>query len=89
MGLLTPIVVPQGFVSFSRYCTDPASIDWLKSRAKIVDVEVHEKTPIEELEDCSHVDFANMYLGGGVMRRVCRVGRGREKREARMESEKG
>lgn len=63
-------LVPEGFVTFSR-CILNEEIDWENSNKKIMPVRVHDRARIEDFKECAHTDFANKYLGGGVMRTVC------------------
>jgi len=45
--------------------------DWINSKMPICNVIIDKGKLIEDCEDMLQVDFANKYLGGGVLRAVC------------------
>jgi poly(ADP-ribose) glycohydrolase len=42
-------------------------INWRESNKQLKELQFHTKGVIEEADSADHVDFANMYLGGGVL----------------------
>ncbi|XP_010522257.1 PREDICTED: probable poly(ADP-ribose) glycohydrolase 2 isoform X2 [Tarenaya hassleriana] len=74
--------LPPGFVSFERkvlpfenhpvHVTYPDTDFWSKSTSTLCAVEVHNSGLIEDQRgEALEVDFANKYLGGGVLRKGC------------------
>jgi len=47
--------------------------DWIKSKMDICNVIIDKGKNIEDCENMLQVDFANSYLGGGVLRAVCYI----------------
>ena len=64
--------MPRGVVSFERKSINPNSITWQNSEKPFKELQVHIQGSIEdEGHDYSEVDFANKYIGGGVITSGC------------------
>eukprot|EP00753_Platysulcus_tardus_P002711 PLAT11828.1.p1 GENE.PLAT11828.1~~PLAT11828.1.p1 ORF type:complete len:450 (-),score=160.32 PLAT11828.1:40-1389(-) len=57
---------PRGQLTFIRSVT-PDSLDWSSQDAPLSALEVLPEGVIEDAEDCLQVDFANRFIGGGVL----------------------
>lgn len=62
--------MPSGLVTFTRRCINEFPI-FEKSNSKIFDCEIRSDGTIEDCEDALQMDFANKYIGGGVLSRGC------------------
>ncbi len=64
---------PKGSLVIERDVTRTpyTAMEWAMSPAPLTDVEVVDAGGIEDAHGCLQVDFANRFLGGGVLRRGC------------------
>eukprot|EP01126_Amoeba_proteus_P027203 TRINITY_DN269_c0_g1_i1.p1 TRINITY_DN269_c0_g1~~TRINITY_DN269_c0_g1_i1.p1 ORF type:complete len:290 (+),score=51.72 TRINITY_DN269_c0_g1_i1:660-1529(+) len=63
---------PKGKVTFSRHVMDPSQINWENRSDLFRKLTVNTTNEgIESLKNACHVDFANKYIGGGVLRWGC------------------
>ena len=59
-------------ITFQRVSLKENNIpNWEKSSVELCDVIIDKGKNIEDCENMLQVDFANKYLGGGVLRAVC------------------
>ncbi|CAF0972817.1 unnamed protein product [Didymodactylos carnosus] len=65
-------LMPVGVLSFSRYCLPENGIpDWNKSKNTMCKLHLTKNKSIEDMHGFIQVDFANEYIGGGVMDNGC------------------
>jgi hypothetical protein len=63
--------VPPGKVTFRRQVLGKRDVpNWAKSKRPIRPIKVDAKGKIEDADTPFHADFANKYIGGGVLSRV-------------------
>jgi poly(ADP-ribose) glycohydrolase len=60
---------PQGSLTIERIVVGP--YDWLSDRSPLGPFDVRREGSIEDAVDCRQVDFANSFLGGGVLTGGC------------------
>jgi poly(ADP-ribose) glycohydrolase len=61
--------LPRGTLRFERLVVKArASETWAEDPAPLLPIDVRETGAIEDAPDCRQVDFANRFLGGGVLR---------------------
>lgn len=58
------------YVTFSRF-SPSLVVNWEESTKTFGSLKVHPTESISNLAHCVHTDFANMFLGGGVLEMVC------------------
>ncbi|CAF0805525.1 unnamed protein product [Adineta ricciae] len=64
--------MPNGVISFRRCILPKMSCpNWSASQAKLSQMHLTMDKKIEDIEGVLHVDFANEYIGGGVLRSGC------------------
>ncbi|CAF0977943.1 unnamed protein product [Adineta ricciae] len=64
--------MPNGVISFRRYILPKMSRPkWSESQAKLSPMHLTLDKKIEDIEGVLHVDFANEYIGGGVLSSGC------------------
>ncbi|CAF4500437.1 unnamed protein product, partial [Didymodactylos carnosus] len=60
--------VPDGLITFRRFCLPSSSIPaWSRSTARIAHITVTDNQKIEDMKNYLQVDFANKFIGGGVL----------------------
>jgi poly(ADP-ribose) glycohydrolase len=62
--------MPKGLVTFTRRCVNEFP-NFEKSNSKIFGCELRSENTIEDCSDALQMDFANKYIGGGVLSRGC------------------
>ncbi len=61
--------LPRGMLRFERVVVAARDAEaWSADTAPLLPIEVRETGAIEDAHDCRQVDFANRFLGGGVLR---------------------
>jgi hypothetical protein len=70
-GLTSVDAVPPGKVTFRRQVLGKRDVpNWAKSTCPIRPIKVDPRGKIEDADTPFHADFANKYIGGGVLSRV-------------------
>jgi poly(ADP-ribose) glycohydrolase len=60
--------LPRGTLRFERIVVPARTLDaWRADRSPLLPLEVLEHGAIEDAHDCRQIDFANRFLGGGVL----------------------
>jgi len=70
MNYFSRDVPPDQYVTFSRF-SPSLVVNWEESTKTFGSLKVHPTESISNLAHCVHTDFANMFLGGGVLEMGC------------------
>ncbi|CAF0788562.1 unnamed protein product [Didymodactylos carnosus] len=62
------LILPTGVLTFHRFCLSSSNTNiWKQSTERLSDLQLPEHGKIEDMVNCLQVDFANKYIGGGIL----------------------